>query len=321
MFIKTISKNRVFVISFVFLCLMVSGCSLAPSSKTDGTLEKGNSFSTRFEKPRVLGTIKSKEITESSGLVASRCNKDAFWTHNDSGNGAFIYALDKTGRKLGTWRVAGAKNTDWEDIATTRSADGKCVLFIGDIGNNSRLRKEIKIIRVEEPKIDVTDSGSSKKSARRTAKAETIRAVYPAVRHDAEALLVHPETEELYILSKRYSGASGVYKLPRNYKKNEINTLKKVGDVSLPAFPNGSVTGGEISSDGRRVILCDYFNGYELELPERAKTFDEIWKDEPAIIKLGRREQGESICYSLDVRSVFATSEKRNSPLIEVKRK
>jgi len=321
MFLKTISKNRIFVISLVFLSTVVSGCSLIDHSQPKGTLESGKKFSTRFEKPTVIGKISSREITESSGLVASRCNEGAFWTHNDSGNGAFLFALDKTGKKLGTWKLPDTRNRDWEDIATIKNSAGECFLFIGDIGNNSRTRSEQKIFRVKEPKITEADKTSSQKSPKLTSAPETISFVYPDVRHDAEALMINPRTEEIYILSKRYSGASGVYKLPKDYKKGAVNKLEKVGDVSLPAFPNGSVTGGEISSDGKRVILCDYFNGYELELPEDAKAFDEIWKDEPSIIKLGKREQGEAICYSLDVRSVFATSEKQNAPLIEVKRK
>lgn len=321
MFLKTISKNHIFVISFVFLCIGNSGCSLAPSRGSTGTTKNGGKFSASFQNPNVLGTISSFEITESSGLVASRCNKDAFWTHNDSGNGAYIYALDKTGKKLGTWVLPGIVNRDWEDIAAIKDSKGECFLYIGDIGNNSGLPGELRIFRIKEPKISVTDSGSSKRSPRRAADGEAIRIEYPDTGHDSEALMINPKTEDLYVLTKRYSGASGVYKLPKNYKKGEVNTLEKVGDVSLPAFPNGSVTGGEISSDGKRVILCDYFNGYELELPEGAKNFDEIWKDEPSIINLGKREQGEAICYSLDIKSVFATSEKRNSPLIEVKRK
>ncbi|NNE97489.1 MAG: hypothetical protein HKN25_00575 [Pyrinomonadaceae bacterium] len=321
MFLKTISKNHIFVISFIFLCGIGSSCSLISSSQTDESQKNGKKSSARFEEPTVVGRIRSREITESSGLVASRCNEGVFWTHNDSGNGTFIFALDKKGEKLGTWKIQRVNSGDWEDLATVKRSSGECLLFIGDIGNNSRLRKQQKIVRVIEPKVSPADRISSKRRPRLASPPEVIRFVYPGVRSDSEALLIHPQTEAIYILTKRFSGASGVYKLTEDYNNKDINKLVKVGDVSLPAFPNGVVTGGEISSDGKRVILCDYFNGYELELPESSKNFDEIWKDEPSIIKLGKREQGEAICYSLDGNSVFATSEKRNSPLIEVKRK
>ena len=86
-------------------------------------------------------------------------------------------------------------------------------------------------------------------------------------------------------------------------------------------MPNGLLTGGEISPDGSRIILCDYYNGYEIVLPKDAENFDEIWKDEASIIELGTREQGEAICYSVDGEAIYATSEKKNSPFIEVRRK
>ena len=63
------------------------------------------------------GRVSHCEITESSGIAASKCQSDVLWTHNDSGDNAFIFALDSTGEKLGTWKVSNAKNIDWEDIA------------------------------------------------------------------------------------------------------------------------------------------------------------------------------------------------------------
>ena len=43
---------------------------------------------------------------------------------------------------------------------------------------------------------------------------------------------------------------------------------EKVADVAVPSEPEGLVTGGSISPDGRRVMLCDLKGGYELVLPE-----------------------------------------------------
>lgn len=320
MFYKTISKNFAFVISLLFVCNILTGCSfVSPQSKTDSEPPKIK-LSDKFGKPEVIGKISSKEIEESSGLVNSRCNPDILWTHNDSGNSAHIYALDKTGKKLGTWKVTGAKNDDWEDIATIKNKQGECFLYIGNIGNNVRTRNVFTIYKVKEPKVLQKDISSSDKNLLISEKAEAINFTYPTVRRDAEALLVHPETLDIYILTKRFSGASGVYRLS-GYEPGKTNQLEQVSDFSLPALPNGLVTGGEISPDGKRIILCDYFNAYEIEIDMDEKDFDEIWKDEPSIIELGERKQGEAICYSADAASIFATSEKVDSPIIEVKRK
>ncbi|MEZ5346408.1 MAG: hypothetical protein R2681_12735 [Pyrinomonadaceae bacterium] len=268
----------------------------------------------------MVGKITSNEITESSGITQSRCSKNVFWTHNDSGNAGLIFALNEKGEKLSTWKVSGAKSVDWEDIASARDENGNCLLFIGDIGNNARTRGELTIYKIREPKVADSDRSSGESNPKITEKAIAISVSYPDFRHNAETLLVHPKTLDLYILTKRISGASGVYKLSVNELK-EKNVMQKIADFSVPALPNGLLTGGEISSDGRRVILCDYYNGYEIELPKNALNFDDIWKAEPSIIELGKREQGEAICYSLDMNSVFATSEKKNSPFIKVTRK
>ena len=94
--------------------------------------------------------------------------------------------------------------------------------------------------------------------------------------------------------------------------------LEKVAEVSVPAIPYGLITGGDISPDGAHVALCDYSQGYELTLPAGAANFDMIWQQQPQPIGLGKRPSGESICYSIDGSAVFATSEGKNAPLIEV---
>ncbi len=273
-----------------------------------------------FDKPQIVGTIKSPEILESSGLVMSRCNKNVFWTHNDSKNGPFIFALNEKGEKLGTWKVGRTENRDWEDIATIKTADGKCFLYIGDIGNNSRDRSEMTVYRVEEPLVSKKAQNSSIEKPQRTSDAEALHFSYPDYRHDAETLLVNQQTEEIYVITKRLTGAAGVYKLGKKIGEGKY-ALRKVSDFSVPALPNGYLTGGEISPDGTRVVICDYYNAYEISIPKDEKDFDRIWMEEPAIIELGKREQGEAICYSVDMKSIFATSEKRNSPLIKVTRK
>ena len=318
---KTIPKFFGFVILLWAVCLIFSGCASVFSSKTENTSKTNANVSPNYDKPEVTGKIESAEIRESSGLAASKCQPDVFWTHNDSGDEAFIFAVNKKGEKLGTWRVSGAKAVDWEDIAEMKTASGECVLYIGDIGNNTRVRDEFTVYRVPEPQVSPESESSSKKSPLLTAGAEAIRFSYPDMRHDAETLMVHPSSGDIYILSKRISDAAAVYKLKSGYDPNKINKLEKLTDFSVPSIPNGFLTGGDISPDGRRAIICDYFTAYELVLPDAAKNFDEIWKQTPQTVELGPREQGESIAYSADGKSIIAGSENKKSPLIEVKRK
>lgn len=274
--------------------------------------EKVKKLSTIFKEPVTTGTIKSNDILESSGLVVSPCNPEVLWTHNDSGDKNTIFALNKKAEILGEWRVSGAVNRDWEDIAAYKDKDGKCFLYLGDIGNNSRLRGEMRIFKVREP----TVSASKQSGTLDTENAETITFEYPDLRHDAEALFVQPKTGTIYVITKRMSGAAGVYKLETGNK-----TAVKVADIEVPSLPNGLITGADISQDGSHVILCDYFGGYEFALLDDAKAFDDIWKTKPKLVDIGTRKQGEAVAYSIDGMSVFSTSEKADSPLFEAKRK
>ena len=318
---KIITKNLFVVISLALLFSSFAACShVSSNGGGDNSNKTDKNLSSDYGKPEIAGKIASDEIKESSGIAASGCQANVFWTHNDSGDDAFIFAINAKGEKLATYKVAGAKNRDWEDIAAFKDAKGACFLYVGDIGNNERTQSEQKIYRVKEPKISAADKSSSRKNPNLTESAETIKFEYPEMRHDAETLLVHPQTGDIYVLSKSFSQSAGVYKLAANFDSNKTNTLVKVADVAVPAVPNGLLTGGDISPDGTRVVLCDYFNGYEITLPKGAKNFDEIWKQTVQIIDLGAREQGEAIAYAPDGKSVFATSEKKNQPFVQVRK-
>src|SRR4051794_35914104 len=95
---------------------------------------------------QIVGHIDAPEIPESSGIVASRKYPGVFWTQNDSGNPAEVFALAHDGKMIGKFSIA-AKNIDWEDIAI--DDDGH--LYLADIGNNSCNRTEVQVYRIAEP--------------------------------------------------------------------------------------------------------------------------------------------------------------------------
>jgi len=268
-----------------------------------------------------LTTIKDKSISESSGLVASRTTPGAYWTHNDSGDGPFIYAFDTGGDSLGTFRVNGAQNRDWEDIAAGPGPQPKkSYLYIGDIGDNDSVRPEVTVYRVPEPTPSAATRNFTKSRPGSTEPAEAIRLKYPDGAHDAEALLVHPRTGNIYIVIKVVLVNPGVYEAVAPFTAGQTITMRRIGEVHVPSIFGGVVTGGDISPDGRRVALCDYFQGYEIVLPAGDSKFDDIWKQKLTGFDLGKRKQGESITYRLDGRALLATSEGRQSPLIQVER-
>lgn len=314
---KTIAKFLGLVIFVIGGQAFVSSCSHA---SPNGRYPLNSAELSRdYQKPVTVGKIESNEITESSGLAASRCQQDVLWTHNDSGDDAFIFAIATTGKHLGTWRVTNARNADWEDLSTYKDESGTCYLYIGDIGNNKRERAEQRVYRVREPLVSPEGNSSSKKNPLQTDPAEAVVFRYPDTPHDAETMFVQPKTGDIYVLTKRVDGPSLVFKIRPGFGSAAVTPAIKVGEVSVPAVPNGLLTGGTVSSDASRVVICDYSAGYELDLGGSA-NFDDVWKAKPVQIDLGDRKQGEAVSFAADGSSIFATSEKRNSPIIEVKR-
>ena len=269
--------------------------------------------------PTTITTIKEKSITESSGLTASRATPGAYWTHNDSGDGPFIYAFDTRGDSLGIFRVNGAKARDWEDVAAGPGPKAnKSYLYIGDIGDNNEVRDEVVVYRVAEPVLTAATRKLTKTTPGSTEPAEAIRLKYPDGKHDAEALLVHPTTGNIYIVNKVPIANPAVYEATAPFTAGSLVTMRRIGEIRVPSIFGGVITGGSVSPDGRRVALCDYFQGYEIVLPASSKDFDDIWKQRMTGFDLGKRKQGESITYRLDGKAFLATSEGKQSPLIQV---
>ena len=312
---RIIAKFSVFVISAAAASTFFAGCAFV-SSNADVSRP-----SSTYDPPKVNGQIKSADITESSGIAASRCQNNVFWTHNDSGDDAFLFAINGSGASLGTWKVANAENIDWEDMATYKDGSGKCFIYIGEIGDNKTKRREHTVYRVAEPVVDPNNASSNRKEPLTTANAEMLEFSYPDFDQDAETLMVHPRTGTIFVITKRVSGPAGVYSIKPEFNKTEVQKAERVADISVPAVPNGFLTGGDISPDGRRIIICDYAKAYEFVLPVGDPDFGNIWKQRPEPVDLGKRKAGESVCYSVDGSSIFATSEERNSPVIEVKRR
>jgi len=326
--------RRITVKSIAFACVLscVSACEQVSVSQDARAVPRDPQKTVASEgaapradvygPPATLGVLSHKEVSESSGIVSSRTTPGLYWTHNDSGDGPFLYAFDSQGAHKGVWRVIGATARDWEGVAVGPGPERSTnYLYIGDIGDNRVARSEVRVYRVPEPVITPVDASSTKANPISTKEVEIIRLRYPDGSHDAEALLVHPINGNIYIVTKIPFGNPIIYQAQAPLNTAEATTMVRVGDISLSGFFGGLITGGDISPDGSRVALCDYGQAYELVLPHAGSSFNDIWKQPLTTIDLGERKQGEAIGYRLDGRALLATSEGKRSPLIQVVRR
>src|SRR5215213_4949521 len=164
--LKRSSMKFILVVVISLVVSVTSACHHAASQpdESDGpaNVESGD-VSRDYAAPVRLAKLEDGAIDESSGVAASRRNPGLFWTHNDSGDGPFLYAFDRAGGKRGTWRVAGARAFDWEDMAAGPGPQaGQAYLYVGDIGDNDRSRREIVVYRVTEPVVTDADADTNR---------------------------------------------------------------------------------------------------------------------------------------------------------------
>ena len=243
------------------------------------------------QQAEVLLRIDDPRVVESSGLAASRRHGGVLWTHNDSGDAARLFAVGRDGRVLAILRFAGMQARDWEAMAVGHDDRGEPALFAGDIGDNLGVWPSVTVYRVAEP-ARLRDA---------TVRAERYRLRYPDGPHDAEALLVDPRGDRLYVASKGEAGGS-LYQAPAELRSDRVNLLRLVRRV--PAL----VTDGAFSPDGRLLVLRDY----------RAAYVYKASGGRLAIVPLPLQQQGESIAFSPDGRSLLAGSEGAGSEIWRV---
>ena len=183
------------------------------------------------------GQYTHPDIRESSGIVASRQFAGVYWTLNDSGNPAALYATKLNGELIQKIEINGSRNFDWEALGI----DDKNQLWIGEIGNNSRLRFDLKVVVVAEP------------DPFNETEAEVIASYpyrYPNENVDAEGLFIVEGVP--YIVSKERERAV-LYRFPA-LEPDKKQVLETVGEFTGAKF----VTGAGVSEDRTRLTVCTY---------------------------------------------------------------
>lgn len=228
------------------LVTLLVGCTSAPPVPAAGAAEAW-----------AVNGIENEAISESSGLVRSRTHPGVFWTHNDSGDSARIFAIDAAGRSLGEFAVEGAEHVDWEDIAV----DDEGHLYIADFGNNANQRRDLVIYRVPEPD-PAADSGRVRVDRALRFRYADQRAYGRdgPMNYDAEAAFWHGGA--LYIFTKHRSDTrTRMYRLPTEGGGDGERALEPVLELDLGGEASerlGNTTAADISADGRFVALLTY---------------------------------------------------------------
>ncbi|TGN73860.1 WD40 repeat domain-containing protein [Streptomyces bauhiniae] len=229
-------------------------------------------------------TIEDPRITESSGLAASHLHPGVYWTHNDSDDGPYLYAVDsRTGKTVATLTLRG--------IGSPRDVEAISIgpdhqIYVGDIGDNFHGRwPYVWIYRLPEPK---------------TLQDQTVTATQYVVKYsdgprDAESLMVHPKTGRVYIIDKNEDGGH-LYEGPAQLSSSGANIFRPVAPVDLWA------TDAAFSPNGQQLAVRGYFGGISYDWNGgRIKKLDRL--------NVPLQGQGESVSYSADGTKLMYGSE------------
>lgn len=223
------------------------------------------------------------DIVESSGLsVIGAEGRRLVVTTNDSGDSGRVFTVDPaTGSTVGV--------TSWTpepvDVEALAPA-GPGHVWVGDIGDNQHVRRSVRVLRVP------VGRGST------TASPATYELVYPDGARDAEALVRHPLTGRLFVITKGVF-AGTVYAAPVRLRTDRANRLVEVGGAP------GIVTDATFLPGGGGVVMRTYSHAHLVAFGS--------W--EPvASWALPQQDQGEGI--TVAGRELLVSSEGVRSPVL-----
>lgn len=233
-----------------------------------------------------------------------------YWTLNDSGDRAQLYALNAQGKLIKTVKVQGASNKDWESLAQDDQ-----YLYIADCGNNSGKRKQLTIYKVAIKALSEAPDKGSVPSSKISYSYGDYPANYPGRKHnfDCEALTV--VGDQLWLFSKnRGDEKTKLYKLDKHLPRQSILPVAEY-DV------DGLITGADYDAENQSIILLGYeanllFGRSFIWLLPLQGTEPEVNWQKAQRINLSPYAQWEAVLWDKEQKQIFLTCER--SPLLDV---
>ncbi len=223
--------------AFIFLLVLFLECN----PPAPATQEVPDIVSQHFQYIGPLPPL----LNETSGLERW---DSTLWTHNDSGDGPFVYQIDLEGKKL-LRQVAlrGAGAYDWEDM--TRDSH---YFYLGDFGNNNGNRKNLIIYAVP---LDSIRSNSVKRttSFRKVefSYEDQKRFTYGPYQHNFDCEAMISIGDSLYLFSKNHDNEKcRLYALGKHGESPAVALLRDTFNTK------GTITGAAFWTNEEQPVLA-----------------------------------------------------------------
>jgi len=186
-------------------------------------------------------------LNENSGLIFWNGH---FWTHNDSGGAPEIYKLDSlSGNILQTINIGNGVNIDWEDLA-----QDDYNIYIGDVGNNSGSRTNLKIYKIQKSAIPAAEDATVTAGiiTYQYSDQTNFTPAYNNTNFDCEAIIA--DFDSIYLFTKDWiNGYTKLYALC-NRPGTYIANLRDSMEV------DGLITGASYLYEKNQIVLTGYTN-------------------------------------------------------------
>lgn len=279
------------------------------------------------------GFLGFDDLSEASGLAASRNHPGVLWVVSDSGNSAELFAVNEDGEEVARLFTS-VTNRDWEDMASF-SWNGRHFLVVADSGDNLAVHDSYPL----HVFADNLDSRHS--SANPLQPLVTFNLRYNDGSHNVEATAIAESDGNLYLVTKGEN--PGIY--ATEFMPAAINALSagnagqtvtanllanRIGDLQAPAQTSadellgmlagvnlGSVTAMDIDDANGIVWLLTYRGVYKLSQNGNS-SWQQILRSEPQLVTRHSLGQAEALAHSGRNNVVFLTSEGTGAPIMQL---
>lgn len=268
-----------------------------------------------------LGTIRDSRLSEISGIAYSARYPDTYWVHNDSGNSAELFLIDRDATVLVTVQLTGATNRDWEDICQFNHGDNSYIC-VGDVGDNRGKYDDYSLYLLKEPEVDVERlrSNSNRKTVLRIDDFSKIEFKYSDGPKNCEAFAFDSASRCFLFAEKGFDNKRN--SKPGMYQLQLDSQLKKSSNTKATRFADCKVlkaTAMSISDDGRRAIISSYAMASVWNRTGERNWATTLNSDKGKLLPMPVQRQGEAISLDGSGDHAVTTSEHTGQPLWQIK--